>query len=250
MIVIISPSKKQDFNKTTYQTHTLPTRLEYSQQLIDILKRKSIQALIGLMSISQNLAELNQTRYQNFHTPFTLNNAKQAILAFKGDVYSGIDTAHYNDDDFGFAQQQLRILSGLYGVLKPLDLIQPYRLEMGIKLNTSQGKDLYKFWGSRLSETLNQEEENIVVNLASAEYFKGVDKKVLKAKILQIDFKENKEGQYKIIGIYAKKARGLMVDYMIKNRVTNPELLKQFNGSNYKFNNEFSTQLHWIFTRG
>lgn len=249
MITIISPSKKQDFSQTSITKHTTPTQLTHSQELIKTLLPLSVDDLAGLMSISQNLSELNHARYRDFATPFTLTNAKQALLAFKGDVYAGIEVDNYTDLDFNFAQQNLRILSGLYGVLKPLDLIQPYRLEMGVKLTNDRGKNLYQFWGDKLSQELNSDESEVIVNLASQEYFKGIDKKSLNAKILQIDFKENKDGVYKIIGIHAKRARGLMVSYIIKNRLTKPDDLKKFNGATYAFNAEFSSDNHWVFTR-
>ena len=249
MIAIISPSKKQDFSQTNITLNSYPSQLKHSQTLIKTLLPLSVNDLGKLMSISDKLSDLNHQRYQDFHTPFTLNNAKQALLAFKGDVYNGIDVEHYLPADFEFAQQNLRILSGLYGVLKPLDLIQPYRLEMGTKLASNQGKNLYEFWGDKLSQLLNKDKAEVLVNLASNEYFKGIDKKTLKAKILQIDFKENKLGQYKIIGIYAKRARGLMVDFIIKNRLTKPEQLKRFNAVGYQFNAEFSDAWHWVFTR-
>ena len=201
------------------------------------------------MSISDKLSKLNFDRFQAFSTPFTLSNAKQALLAFKGDVYNGIDAPSLSSDDLEFAQQHLRMLSGLYGVIRPLDLIQAYRLEMGTKLKNSQGKNLYEFWGDQISNILNEDESEVIINLASNEYFKGIDKKSLNAKIINIAFKELKNDTYKIIGIYAKRARGLMVNYMIKNRLTDPELLKNFNVEGYQFRQAMSDDLTWVFTR-
>lgn len=252
MITVISPSKKQDFTPVEFkqcQQHSTPQQLAASQQLINILLPLSKTDIGQLMAISDNLSALNHQRYREFKLPLTLKNAKQAVLAFKGDVYSGIDVEQYSQADFEFAQANLRILSGLYGVLKPLDLIAPYRLEMGTKLANAKGKNLYEFWGETLSQAINQQEQEILVNLASNEYFKGIDRRALNAKVLQIDFKENKNGQYKIIGIHAKKARGLMVNYIIKNQITHPEKLKKFNANTYQFNAEFSSEWHWVFTR-
>jgi cytoplasmic iron level regulating protein YaaA (DUF328/UPF0246 family) len=217
--------------------------------LVDLLKGKTQDDIASLMSISDKLSKLNFDRFQTFSTPFTLSNAKQALLAFKGDVYNGIDAQSLSLDDFEFAQGHLRMLSGLYGVIRPLDLIQPYRLEMGTKLKNGQGKNLYEFWGDQISQVLNEDESEVIINLASNEYFKGIDKKSINAKIVNIAFKELKNDTYKIIGIYAKRARGLMVNYMIKNRLTDPELLKDFNVEGYQFRQTMSDDLTWVFTR-
>ncbi|SFV78873.1 UPF0246 protein YaaA [hydrothermal vent metagenome] len=217
--------------------------------MVDLLKGKTQNDIASLMSISDKLSKLNFDRFQTFSTPFTLSNAKQALLAFKGDVYNGIDAQSLSLDDFEFAQGHLRMLSGLYGVIRPLDLIQPYRLEMGTKLKNSQGKNLYEFWGDQISQVLNEDESEVIINLASNEYFKGIDKKSINAKIVNIAFKELKNDTYKIIGIYAKRARGLMVNYMIKNRLTDPELLKGFNVEGYQFRQTMSDDLTWVFTR-
>lgn len=250
MLAVISPSKTQDFNPSDVSEYTKTRQIEQSQILIDILKNKS-QAEIGeLMSISEKLAVLNFERFQTFKTPLTLDNAKQALFAFKGDVYSGIDAPSLDVQDLAFAQKTLRMLSGLYGVIRPLDLIAPYRLEMGTRLENPQGKNLYQFWGSQISKVLNDDESNVIINLASNEYFKGIDKKSLNAKIINIAFKERKGEQYKIIGIYAKRARGLMVNYMIKNRLTKPESLKAFDVEGYRFQATMSDDTLWVFTRG
>ncbi|SMN11212.1 UPF0246 protein YaaA [uncultured Candidatus Thioglobus sp.] len=249
MLAVISPSKTQDFNPSDMNEYTKTRQIEQSQVLIDILKNKT-QAEIGeLMSISEKLAVLNFERFQTFKTPLTLDNAKQALFAFKGDVYSGIDASSLDVQDLAFAQKTLRMLSGLYGVIRPLDLIAPYRLEMGTRLKNPQGKNLYQFWGSQISEILNDDESEVIINLASNEYFKGIDKKSLNAKIINIAFKERKGEQYKIIGIYAKRARGLMVNYMIKNRLTKPESLKAFDVEGYQFQQAMSDDTTWVFTR-
>jgi cytoplasmic iron level regulating protein YaaA (DUF328/UPF0246 family) len=249
MLAVISPSKTQDFEPTQIDVFTQIRQIEQSQVLVDLLKGKTQNDIASLMSISDKLSKLNFDRFQTFSTPFTLNNAKQALLAFKGDVYNGIDAPSLSLDDLEFAQQHLRMLSGLYGVIRPLDLIQAYRLEMGTKLKNSQGKNLYEFWGNQISQVLNEDESEVIINLASNEYFKGIDKKALNAKIINIAFKELKNDTYKIIGIYAKRARGLMVNYMIKNRLTDPELLKNFNVEGYQFRQAMSDDLTWVFTR-
>ena len=249
MLAVISPSKTQDFEPAQIDVFTQTRQIEQSQVLVDLLKGKTQDDIASLMSISDKLSKLNFDRFQTFSTPFTLSNAKQALLAFKGDVYNGIDAQSLSLDDFEFAQGHLRMLSGLYGVIRPLDLIQPYRLEMGTKLKNSQGKNLYEFWGDQISQVLNEDESEVIINLASNEYFKGIDKKSINAKIVNIAFKELKNDTYKIIGIYAKRARGLMVNYMIKNRLTDPELLKGFNVEGYQFRQTMSDDLTWVFTR-
>jgi hypothetical protein len=201
------------------------------------------------MFLSEKLSKLNFDRFQAFKTPFSLDNAKQALLAFKGDVYNGINASSLSIEDLDFAQNNVRMLSGLYGVLRPLDLIQPYRLEMGTKLGNVHGKNLYDYWGSDISEVLNEDEEKLIVNLASNEYFKAIDKKILKAQILDIVFKEKKNDTYKVIGIYAKRARGLMINYIIRNRLTDAEALKDFSDEGYLYNQELSSDSSWVYVR-
>lgn len=249
MLAVISPAKTQDFSPANMHVYTQPRQIKQSEALIDILKRKTKNEIAKLMSISDKLAQLNFDRFQTFATPFNLDNAKQALLAFKGDVYTGIDAAHLSADDLDFAQDNLRMLSGLYGVLRPLDLIAPYRLEMGTRLENPQGKNLYEFWGNKISQMLNKDEPEVIINLASNEYFKGIDKNALNAKIINIVFKERKNAHYKIIGIYVKRARGLMAHYIIKNRLINPEDLKAFNTDNYQFQAKMSAADLWVFTR-
>jgi hypothetical protein len=250
MILIISPSKTQDFSTNNCTTYSHTRQIDESKDLVAILKDKSELQIAKLMSLSEKLAKLNFDRFQSFQTPFTLENAKQALLAFKGDVYNGINAPSLSDADLDFAQNKVRMLSGLYGVVRPFDLIQPYRLEMGTKLANNKGKNLYEFWGSGVSEVLNEDESELIINLASNEYFKSIDKKSLKADILNIAFKENKSDVYKIIGIFAKRARGLMVNYIIRNRINEPEALKGFTDEGYQFSSEFSDNSTWVFTRG
>jgi hypothetical protein len=250
MLAVISPSKTQDFSSSNVDVFTKMRQIEQSQILIDLLKTKTQGEIASLMSISDKLSKLNFDRFQTFSTPFTLTNAKQALLAFKGDVYNGIDAPSLSSQDLDFAQSCVRMLSGLYGVIRPLDLIQPYRLEMGTRLENDKGKNLYEFWSDKISQILNEDESSVIINLASNEYFKGIDKKSLNAKIINIAFKELKGDTYKIIGIYAKRARGLMVNYMIKNRITKSDDLKNFNVEDYKFRQDMSDELTWVFTRG
>jgi cytoplasmic iron level regulating protein YaaA (DUF328/UPF0246 family) len=253
MILLISPAKSLDFSATDVQQHSTPRMLADSKALIQNLKQKSSADLQKLMKVSENIANLNVERYHNFTTPFNLENAKQAALAFQGDVYKGMEAETFSEEDLAFAQNHLRILSGLYGLLKPLDLIQPYRLEMGTRLQNEKGKNLYEFWDTKITETLNADLEaqgdNIVINLASKEYFKSIKKQALNADLYNIDFKEEKNGQFKIVAFYAKKARGMMSNYVIKNRISNPEDLKGFDYDGYYFNEDLSSERDFIFTR-
>lgn len=253
MLVVISPAKTLDFDSAPVtQQHSQPRFLEQSQQLIDTLRKLSVADVASLMKLSDKLAGLNVARFGDWHTPFDLENAKQAVLAFKGDVYTGLDADSMTTADFEFAQKHLRILSGLYGVLKPLDLIQPYRLEMGTSLANSRGKDLYQFWGSVLRESLEQEpdlEDGVLINLASNEYFKAVEAKKLKARIITPVFKDWKNGQYKIISFYAKKARGLMSRYIIEHKLAEPEAIKNFDSEGYRYNADMSKGDEWVFIR-
>jgi len=254
MIIVISPSKTLDFSSNAFNTHTLPRQLEQSQELINTAKQLSTEELSSLMKISEKLSQLNWQRYRDFNLPFSLSNAKQALLAFKGDVYGGIDSDNYTKEDFDFAQQHLRILSGLYGALRPLDLIQAYRLEMGTRLQNKHGKNLYEFWDNQVTELLSDDfsdsQNPTLINLASTEYFKVIKPKLLNARILTLAFKENKSGSYKTIGIHAKRARGLMTNYIIKNRLTEPEQVKTFDLDNYIFNTSLSSEKEWVFSRG
>jgi len=250
MLAIISPSKTQDFSECNIDIFSQTRQLESSNELIGILKSKSKSQISKLMSLSEKLSELNFDRFQKFKLPFTLDNAKQAILAFKGDVYNGINAPDLSSEDLEFAQSKVRMLSGLYGVVRPLDLIQPYRLEMGTKLSNLKGPNLYDYWGSEISNVLNEDEPDLIINLASNEYFKAIDKNTLKANILDIVFKEKKGETYKVIGIYAKRARGLMINYIIRNRLENPEALKDFSDEGYRFDRDLSSDISWVYLRG
>ncbi|MDB4822625.1 peroxide stress protein YaaA [Candidatus Pseudothioglobus singularis] len=250
MLAIISPSKTQDFSDCNIENFSQTRQQESSNELINILKNQSQSQISKLMSISEKLSALNFERFQKFRIPFTLENAKQAILAFKGDVYNGIDAPSLSTEDLNFAQDKVRMLSGLYGVIRPLDLIQPYRLEMGTKLSNDKGKDLYEYWGSDISNVLNDDESELIINLASNEYFKAIDKKSLNAKILDIVFKEKKGDSYKVIGIYAKRARGLMVNFIIRNRLDNPAALQDFSDEGYRFDKDLSDDSTWVYLRG
>ncbi|KAI9133594.1 peroxide stress protein YaaA [Acaryochloris sp. CCMEE 5410] len=251
MLMIISPSKTQNFDPPPAIDYTVPAQSVQTQTLVQQLRDYSPEELGKLMKISPKLSDLNWQRYQDFQDSFTQDNAKQALLAFKGDVYNGIEVDTYTSEDFSFAQTHLRILSGLYGLLKPLDLIQPYRLEMGTKLQTDKGKTLYDFWGTQITDALNADldPEMTLVNLASGEYFKAIQPPHLKGKVLNIAFKENKNGTYKVIGIHAKRARGLMVNYAIQNRITAPERLQTFDVEGYAFNPSLSKDTEWAFCR-
>ena len=255
MIFVISPAKKLDFSEETRftQNYSMPAHMADTEQLVKVMVKKSEKKIGELMDISPNLASLNYERYQSFSTPFTPENAKQALLSFKGDVYLSFDLENYSEGEFDFAQKHLRILSGLYGLLKPLDLIQPYRLEMGTKLKNRRGKNLYEFWGNRITKALNQDLEelgtDVLVNLASNEYFKSVKPKDLKARVITPSFKDDRNGQFKTIFLFAKQARGAMCDFAIQEKINNPEDLKNFNGMGYVFNENLSKGDNWVFTR-
>jgi len=251
MLLVISPAKTLDFETAPVtKAFSQPRYLKQSQQLIDDLQNLSVQDVASLMKLSDKLAGLNVARFQTWQTPFDLDNAKQAVLAFKGDVYTGLDADSLDESDLEFTQQHLRILSGLYGVLKPLDLMQAYRLEMGTKFANEKGKDLYQFWGNTIRESLESElTDGVLINLASNEYFKAAQAKKLNAKIITPVFKDLKNGQYKIISFYAKKARGLMSRYIIQQRIEDPEQIKQFDTDGYRFSNEMSSGDDWVFIR-
>ena len=254
MLMVISPAKTLDYESPlATEKYTQPELLTASQQLIDIARQLSPAQIASLMSISDKLAHLNAERFNDWQADFTPDNARQAILAFKGDVYTGLDAGSLHDDDFAFAQEHLRMLSGLYGVLRPLDLMQPYRLEMGIKLSNPQGKDLYSFWGDRLTKVLNQalvdQGDDVLINLASDEYFKAVKPGVLKGRIVKPVFLDEKNGKFKVISFYAKKARGLMTRYIIRNRLTSAEQLKAFDTDGYFYDEAGSSADELVFKR-
>ena len=253
MISILSPAKSLDFEtKPATTKFTQPVFLPEAIQINQRLKKLKVSDLVRLMGISSRLANLNEERNMNWETPFTPQNAKQAILAFNGNVYDGMNAPAFSETDFDFAQKNIRILSGLYGILKPLDLIQAYRLEMGTKLKIDRYPDLYHFWQDKLTKNLNHEVEangGVLINLASAEYFKALDKKKFNGQIITPEFKDSKDGNYKIISFYAKKARGLMCRFIVQHQITNPEDLKAFDLEGYYFNNQLTRDNNWVFTR-
>lgn len=254
MLMVISPAKTLDFESSSpVSEFSQPQYLEHAQVLIEECRKLSPAQLASLMSISDKLAGLNAARFAQWQQPFTPENAKQSILAFKGDVYTGLDAETFVDQDFTFAQRHLRILSGLYGMLRPLDLMQPYRLEMGTRLVNPEGKDLYAFWKAfltrEMSKALLAQGDDCLINLASNEYFKALDSKALRGRIITPVFKDYKNGQYKIISFYAKKARGLMTRYVIDHRLTDPEAIKGFDRQGYQFSEADSDATTWVFLR-
>jgi cytoplasmic iron level regulating protein YaaA (DUF328/UPF0246 family) len=250
MLILISPAKTLDYSISTIQNHTLPEFQTEIKSLVAVLKKKSAKEIGSLMGISENLANLNEERFKTFHQEFNFENSKQALLAFKGDVYTKIDVDNYSALDFDFAQKHLRILSGLYGLLKPLDLIQPYRLEMGTRLENKKGKNLYEFWDKKIAKAINSAAEGVpIVNLASQEYFKSVDLKTVNSPVINIHFKEFKNETYQVVGFFAKQARGHMTDFAIKNRITDPNELKLFNLERYEFADALSDETDWVFLR-
>lgn len=254
MLLVISPAKNLDYDTPAItDQYSQPEHLTHAKELIEQLRGYSVQDIAELMKLSDKLSALNVARYESWQQPFTPENAKQAVLAFNGDVYSGLNAEDFNEQELNFTQKHLRILSGLYGVLKPLDLMQPYRLEMGTKLANSRGKDLYAFWGDivtdDLNNTLSDQQDEVLVNLASNEYFKSVKPKNINGRIITPVFKDWKNGQYKIISFYAKKARGLMCRYAIKNQISDAEQLKEFDLAGYQFDETLSKGDSWVFTR-
>jgi len=254
MLLVLSPSKTLDYEtKFSLKEHTQPIFLKDSERLVAKLKTFSEAQVAEMMEISPKLAELNVARFKEFHTPFTPYNARQALLAFKGDVYGSIEVESYTKKDFSFAQQHVRILSGLYGVLKPLDLIQPYRLEMGRKMLMDKTKDLYGFWGDRISEALNWEiskhNNKLLLNLASQEYFGAVDRETLKYPVVNVSFKEDKNGVPKVIALFAKQARGAMANFIIKNQLDDVKSLQKFNWGGYQYQPKMSHPEDLTFVR-
>jgi len=254
MLIVISPAKTLDFDTpTTSNIHSDAEFTKDSAQLIKVLRKLKVDDISDLMGISPKLAQLNFERFHEWHLPFNEENAKQALLAFKGDVYTGIDATTFTDNNFERAQTNLRILSGLYGVLKPMDLIQAYRLEMGKKLENKRGANLYQFWGDKITKSINQtlkeNDHQHLINLASNEYFKSIKGKKVKAEIITPGFKDLKNGEYKMISFFAKKARGLMTRFIIQNEITDPEDLKAFDLDGYIYNPNLSKINAPIFTR-
>lgn len=254
MLVILSPAKKLSIKGKKLESFTIPQQLKKSSELIVELRKYSPTKLQKLMDVSSAIAELNVERYYQWQEQHILKDSKQAILTFTGEVYSGLNAMSFSTNDLDYSQNHLRILSGLYGVLRPLDLMHEYRLEMGTKLRVKKHKNLYGFWGdtitNELNEVLKNQENRIIVNLASTEYFKSVNTKKINANIITPIFKEGKNGNYKVVMVYAKKARGLMTNYIIKNKIENIEDLKGFNAEGYYFKPDISSENELIFYRG
>ncbi|MDH0720617.1 peroxide stress protein YaaA [Acinetobacter junii] len=254
MLALISPAKTLDY-ETALPTdiYTQPRLLEHSQQLIDVCRKLSATEIASLMTVSEKIANLNVERFRDWNAEFDFSNARQALFAFKGDVYTGLDAYHLKDQDIDFAQQHLRMLSGLYGLLRPLDLMMPYRLEMGTKLKNTRGNNLYEFWGSIITDQINQDlaeiDAKLLVNLASDEYYKSVNEKKIQAEIIKPVFLDQKNGKYKVISFYAKKARGLMARYLIENKLSQVEQLKAFDSEGYYFDAESSSDKELVFKR-
>ena len=252
LLVILSPSKTLRESKEAITEFTLPALQKDAQKINQILRKISEKELAEIMGISPDLASLNYERNQNWELPFTPENSQLAIRTFQGDVYRGLRAVEWTQQELDFAQTHLRILSGLYGILRPKDLMQPYRLEMGTQFPSGEVKNLYQFWSSKLSQVLQKESKNkpsTLVNLASNEYFKAIDQKALQMEIITPTFKELKNGKYRTIAIFAKMARGMMARYLVKHRITEVEKLKNFREEGYQFNPELSTKNQWYFTR-
>jgi len=254
MLITLSPAKTLNFEpQSILKESTMPTFLKESRKIIKEMRTYDTAGLEVLMGTSTAIAETNVKRFKNWKTPFTSKNAKQAVLAFKGQVYDGLKAWEMNKQDLQASQRYLRILSGLYGLLKPLDLMQAYRLEMGTKVSIAGSKNLYDFWGDQITEEINRDLNeygyNTLVNLASNEYFKAVKKKNVQARIITPNFKEERDGGYKMITFYAKVARGLMTRFIIENALDDPEMIKTFDVDGYRFNPKLSTENEWLFTR-
>tara|TARA_Y100000389_G_scaffold53333_1_gene49204 strand:- start:9063 stop:9827 length:765 start_codon:yes stop_codon:yes gene_type:complete len=254
MITLLSPSKKLNFDtQNIVQDYTQCDFISSAEQLALEAKNLSENDLRELMGISDNLAKLNRERFDRWSLPFSISNAKQAILAFNGGVYSGLNAENFKDDDFKFAQNHVRILSGLYGILKPLDLIQPYRLEMGISFKNKRGKNLYEFWKDDLTENLNNSikshKDRTIINCASIEYFSAIDLKKFDGNVLSVAFKEYRNDELKFISFNAKKARGMMTRFIVNNKIDTSDSLKDFNYDNYKFDQKLSDKFSYVFTR-
>jgi cytoplasmic iron level regulating protein YaaA (DUF328/UPF0246 family) len=255
MIILMNSSKTLDFQqKARFSKHTVPEFKKDADHLVKELRKLSAADFSKLLKTSEKLTKLNVERYANWQIHLKGPSSKQALLAFKGDIYSGMDIENYQIKDFNFAQKHMRILSGLYGILRPLDLIQPYRLEMAGKLATSEGKNLYQYWGTKINKSvsalLKRDKSGILINLCSLEYFKAIKSDLLNTKVITPAFKEFKEGSYRFVTIYAKKARGLMCNFIIQNHLTDVDAIKSFNVAGYQFNKKISSENEWVFTRG
>ena len=254
MLIVISPAKTLDYETPPHtRKKTQPEFLERSAELVEDMRKLDPADIRGLMEISDDLANLNHQRYMNWGTPFTLRNAKQSVLAFKGDVYTGLEAETMDEEDLGWAQQHLRILSGLYGVLRPLDLMQPYRLEMGLRFANSGGRNLYEFWGYDITSNLNAQRKRtgseVLVNLASNDDYQAVKPRRLKAEVITPVFKDSRNGKYAVISFFAKKARGQMARAIIDHRLDNVNGIRKFNIDGYRYNKGESSAREWVFTR-
>ncbi len=253
MIVVLSPSKRLNYDPVEIASEGIPLFTNKAKQLIGILKKKSRSDIQSLMNINEDLSDLNYKRYRAFTKEYTSENSKPAILAFTGDVYLGLEAKNFSSAEMEFAQNHIRILSGFYGLLKPLDSMQAYRLEMGTNLENRRGKNLYEFWGNEITKELNkelaQQEDPVLINLASKEYFASVNTKKIKGTIINIHFKEYRNGQLKFLSFNAKKARGFMSKYIVNNSITQREGLKGFNYENYYFAEELSSDIDYTFVR-
>ena len=254
MLALVSPAKTLDYESALpTDTYTLPRLLEHSQELIDVSRKLTAADLSCLMSVSEKIAKLNVERFNDWQSELNFSNSRQALFAFKGDVYTGLDAYNLNEQHIEFAQNHLRMLSGLYGLLRPLDLMMPYRLEMGTKLNNPRGHNLYQFWGDRITHLINDDLEQanseLLVNIASDEYYKSIIERKVKAEIIKPVFLDQKNGKYKVISFYAKKARGLMARYIIENQLNQAEDLKSFNSEGYYFDAESSLNGELVFKR-
>ncbi|USD65736.1 peroxide stress protein YaaA [Vibrio sp. SCSIO 43136] len=254
MLILVSPAKTLDYESPlATEKFTQPELVEHSAELIEVCRKLTPADISSLMKVSDKIATLNAVRFEEWSEQFTQQNARQAILAFKGDVYTGLEAETFSEQDFDYAQEHLRMLSGLYGLLKPLDLMQPYRLEMGTRLANERGTNLYQFWGNivtdKVNQALNAQGDNVLINLASNEYFKSVKAKSVDGTIITPVFKDCKNGQYKVISFYAKKARGMMARYIIQNRIEKLEDLTKFDVAGYYFEPTESTATEYVFKR-
>lgn len=253
MLIVVSPAKSLNFDLIDQPNITKPRFIKETKELVGVMKDKKRSDLKKLMDVSDKIADLNVERFNSFKFPFNTKNAKPSVFAFTGDVYRGLDVSQFSSEDIEYAQKHFRILSGLYGLLRPLDLIQPYRLEMGTKLALQEFRNLYQYWGDKIVKAINrdmkQNGDQYLVNLASEEYFKSINKSLLKAPLVQIHFKEYRDDTIKIISFSAKKARGMMSRFIIKNRIEQLGDLKAFHEDNYLYNEELSSELELVFTR-
>jgi cytoplasmic iron level regulating protein YaaA (DUF328/UPF0246 family) len=254
MLVVLSPSKTLNFDFHPPSKFTEPEFADEAAEVVAVLRKYSPNALQKLMKINPQLAQLNAQRFGEWHLPFTTENSRQAVLAFKGEVYNGLEAETMTQKQLDFAQEHLRILSGLYGILRPLDLMQPYRLEMGTDVKIKRKKNLYEFWKknvtAHISQLLQSYDKPLLINLASDEYFKAIDTTALKAEIIQPQFKDMSRGSYKFITMYGKKARGMMTRFIIDNKITEADQLKLFDNDGYYYNDQMSSGNKWVFTRG